>query len=76
MVKANEAITMTAGEQMTLGGAKVCVTSIDSINLNAGGIIYFLCKDTSKGSPLAGVLNTFVPGPLSSLIDAISQSCK
>ena len=76
MVKANEAITMTAGEQMTLGGAKVCVTSTDSINLNAGGIIYFLCKDMTKGSPLAGVLGSFVPAPLTSLIDAISQSCK
>lgn len=76
MVKANEAITMVAGEQMTLGGAKVCVTSVDSINLNAGGIIYFLCKDTNKGSPLAGVLGSFVPSQLTSLIDAISQSCK
>lgn len=76
MVKANESVTMVAGEQLTLGGAKVCVTSSDSINMNAGGIIYLLCKDVSKGSPLSGVLSSFVPGQLSSLIDAISQSCK
>lgn len=76
MVKANEAITMVAGEQMTLGGAKICMTSTDSINMNAGGIIYFLCKDMTKGSPLAGVLSTFVPGQLASLVDAISQACK
>lgn len=76
MVKANEAITMVAGEQMTLGGAKVCVSSSDSITLNAAGIIYFLCKDISKGSPLAGVLGNFIPGPLKSLIDGISLSCK
>lgn len=76
MVKANEAITMTAGEQMTLGGAKVCMTAVDSININAGGIIYFLCKDMHKGSPLAGVLGSFVPGPLANLVDAISQACK
>lgn len=76
MVKANEAITMVSGEQMTLGGAKVCITSADSINLNAGGIIYLLCKDISKGSPLTGILGSFVPKSLTSLIDAISQSCK
>lgn len=76
MVKANEAITLVAGEQMTLGGAKVCMTAVDSINMNAGGIIYFLCKDMTKGSPLAGVLSAFVPGPLANLVDAISQACK
>lgn len=76
MVKANEAITMVSGEMMTLGGAKICMSSSDSITLNAGGMIYLLCKDISKGSPLAGVLSSFVPGPLKGLIDAISISCK
>jgi hypothetical protein len=76
MVKSNEAVTIVAGEQMTLGGAKVCVTATDSINLNSGGIIYLLCKDISKGSPISGLLGSFVPSQLTSLIDAISQSCK
>lgn len=76
MVKANEAITMVSGEMLTLGGAKVCISSSDSITLNAQGIIYFLCKDISKGSPLAGALGSFIPGPLKGLIDAIALSCK
>lgn len=76
MVKANEAITMVSGEQMTLGGAKVCISSADSITLNSQGLLYFLCKDISKGSPLAGVLGNFVPGPLKKLIDGIALSCK
>lgn len=76
MVKANEAITMVSGEMLTLGGAKVCISSSDSITLNAQGVIYFLCKDISKGSPLAGSLGSFIPGPLKGLIDAIALSCK
>lgn len=76
MVKANEAITMVAGEQMTLGGAKVCVSSADSITLNGQGMLYILCKDISQGSPLAGVLGNFIPGPLKNLIDGIALSCK
>lgn len=76
MVKANEAITMTAGEQMTLGGAKICMSTPDSITFNADGIIYMLCKDISKGSPLAGVLGSLIPGPVKDLIDGIALSCK
>lgn len=76
MVKANEAITMTAGEQMTLGGAKICMSTPDSITFNADGIIYMLCKDVSKGSPLAGVLGNLIPGPVKDLIDGIALSCK
>lgn len=74
MVAANEAITMTAGEQMTLGGAKVCIKSADSITLNAEGILYFLCKDISKGGPFSQL--GFIPGPLAKLIDGIALSCK
>lgn len=76
MVKANEAITMVAGEQMTLGGAKICLSSADSITLNGQGLLYILCKDISEGSPLSGLLSSFVPGPVSKLIDGIALSCK
>lgn len=76
MVKANEAITMVSGEQMTLGGAKVCISTPDSITMNAGGIIYLLCKDLNKGGPLSGLLSSFVPASLAKLIDAIALSCK
>jgi hypothetical protein len=76
MVKANEAITMVSGEQMTLGGAKICMSSADSITLNGQGMLYILCKDISEGSPLAGILGNFIPGPLKSLIDGIALSCK
>lgn len=74
MVAANEAITMTAGEQMTLGGAKICMKSADSITLNADGLIYLLCKDISKGGPFSKL--GFIPAPLAKLIDGIALSCK
>ena len=69
-------ITISAANTFTIYGNSAASVTPTSITLNAGGIIYFLCKDISKGSPLAGVLSSFVPGPLKSLIDGIALSCK
>jgi len=74
MVSANEAVTITAGEQMTLGGAKICLSSADAITLNADGFIYLLCKDIQKGGPFSNL--PFIPGPLKDLLDGIALSCK
>lgn len=74
MVNANEAITMVSGEQMTLGGAKVCISSADSITLNATGLLNFLCSDIEKGSPL-GSLGIMLPKELDNFIKAVITSC-
>lgn len=74
LVSANEAVTIVAGEQMTFGGAKICMTSTDTITLNSGGFINFLCKDINKGGPFSNL--PFIPGPLQDLLNGITQSCK
>lgn len=76
MLSANEAITMTAGEQMTLGGAKVCITSSDSINLTAQGLFNLTCTDINKVSPLNPIIEALLPGPIKELITGVSQSCR
>lgn len=76
MVSANEAITMTAGEQMTLGGAKVCITSSDSINMTAQGLLNITCTDINKVSPLNPIIEALLPGPIKELITGVSQSCR
>lgn len=76
LVRANDHIIMRADEQLNLAGGKVCVTSADSITLNAKGYLRFLCADIIQGSPLSGALSTFMPGPVAKLITDIVETCK
>jgi len=76
LIKANDHITMRADEQLNLAGGKVCVTSSDSITLNANGYLRLLCSDVIQGSPLSGLLGTFLPGPIANLISDIAETCK
>jgi len=76
LIKANDHITMKADEQLNLAGGKVCVTSADSITLNAKGYLRLLYADVIQGSPLSGILGTFVPGPVADLITDIAETCK
>lgn len=76
LIKANDHITMRADEQLNLAGGKVCVTSADSITLNAKGYLRFLCADIMHGSPLSGLLGSFLPGPIANLISDIAETCK
>ena len=76
LIRANDHIIMRADEQLNLAGGKVCVTSSDSITLNAGGYLRFLCRDIIQGNPLSGLLGTFVPGPVAKLITDIVETCK
>lgn len=76
LIKANDHITMRADEQLNLAGGKVCVTSSDSITLNAKGYLRMLYADVIQGSPLSGVLGSFVPGPVAKLITDIAETCK
>ena len=76
LIKANDHITMRAEEQLNLAGGKVCVTAADSITLNAKGYLRLLYADVMQGSPLSGLLGTFLPGPVASLITDIAETCK
>lgn len=76
LMKANDHITMRADEQLNLSGGKVCVTSADSITLNAKGFLRLLYADVMQGSPLSGALSAFLPGPVASLISDIAETCK
>lgn len=76
LVRANDHIIMRADEQLNLAGGKVCVTSADSITLNSGGYLRFLCRDIIQGNPLSSALETFMPGPVAKLITDIVETCK
>ena len=76
LIKANDHITMKADEQLNLAGGKVCVTASDSITLNAKGYLRLLYDDVIQGSPLSGLLGTFMPGPVAKLITDIAETCK
>ena len=76
LVKANDHITIAAGEQLGLAGGKICVTSADTITLNAKGFLRLLYADIQQGSPLSGALSAFLPGPVANLISDIAETCK
>ena len=76
LIKANDHITMKADEQLNLAGGKVCMTAADSITINAKGYLRMLYSDVIQGSPLSGVLGSFVPGPVAKLITDIAETCK
>ena len=76
LIRANDHIIMRADEQLNLAGGKVCVTSADSITLNSKGYLRLLCSDIIQGSPLSGLLGTFMPGPVAKLITDIVETCK
>ena len=76
LIRANDHIIMRADEQLNLAGGKVCVTSSDSITLNSKGYLRLLYSDVIQGSPLSGILGTFVPGPVAKLITDIAETCK
>ena len=74
VVNANEAVTIVAGEQTTIGGGKICLSSADAITLNAQGYIWLLADDVNKGSPFANL--PVLPSVLKDLIEGIALSCK
>jgi len=80
MLKANDHITMVAGEQMTLGAPKVCLSASDSISLNAKGCLYIMTTDIVQGSPLNAISKLLNIGSgasfLKSFIDGVTKTCK
>ena len=75
LLKANDHITMTAGEQMTMGGSKICMISSDSITLNAQGYIFQYCVDVDKKSPLNAVSKILTGDILGGFIDTVRKTC-
>jgi len=76
LVKANDHIIVRAEEQINVAGGKVCISSADSITLNANGYLRTLYSDIIQGSPFNVNLQTFTLDSVASLIDSITSSCK
>jgi uncharacterized protein (DUF2345 family) len=76
LVKANDHIIVRAEEQINIAGGKVCISSADSITLNANGYLRALYSDIIQGSPFNVNLKTFTINTALKLIDDIVNSCK
>ena len=75
LLKANDHITMNAGEQLNCSAAKICMVSADSITLNAKGNLYLIVSDVIKKGPLSGIMS-ILQGDLLAFIDEVRQTCK
>ncbi len=76
LVKANDHIIVRAEEQINIAGGKVCISSADSITLNANGYLRILYSDIIQGSPFNVNLKAFTINTALKLIDDIVSSCK
>lgn len=76
LVNANDHISLVAGEQLNIAGAKVCITSADSVNITAPGLLNLSCADINKVSPLNPIIEALLPGPIKELITGVTQSCR
>ena len=75
LLKANDHITMTAGEQITISGSKLCMLSSDSITLNAQGFLNLFCADVVKSSPLNVVAKLLTGDIIGGFIDTVRKTC-
>jgi hypothetical protein len=75
LLKANDHISMIAGEQMTMGGSKICMVSSDAITLNAQGVINQICADVVKSSPVNVVSKILKGDVLGAFIDTVRKTC-
>ena len=75
LLKANDHISMIAGEQLTMGGSKICMVSSDSITLNAQGFLNMFCADVVKSSPLNVVSKILQGDVLGAFIDTVRKTC-
>jgi len=75
LLKANDHITMTAGEQITISGSKLCMLSSDAITLNAQGFLNLFCADVVKSSPLNVVAKLLTGDVLGGFIDTVRKTC-
>ena len=75
LLKANDHITMTAGEQITLRGPKLCMLSSDAITLNAQGFLNLFYADVIQSSPLNVVSSILQGDILKGFIDTVRKTC-
>ena len=75
LLKANDHISMIAGEQMTMGGSKICMVASDSITLNAQGFLNLFCADVVKSSPLNVVAKLLTGDIIGGFIDTVRKTC-
>ena len=75
LLKANDHITMTAGEQITISGSKLCMLSSDSITLNAQGFLNLFCADVVKSSPLNVIAKILTGDIIGGFIDTVRKAC-
>ena len=76
LMKANDHIILKADEQINIAGGKVCITSSDSITINAKGTLYTLYSDIEQGSPLNNITDIFKISSVTELIKSFANTCK
>jgi len=75
LLKANDHITMTAGEQITISGSKLCMLSSDAITLNAQGFLNLFYADVIQSSPLNVVSKLLTGDIIGGFIDTVRKTC-
>tara|TARA_B100002019_G_C21063510_1_gene495310 strand:- start:16 stop:621 length:606 start_codon:yes stop_codon:yes gene_type:complete len=75
LMKANDHIVLKADEQINIAGGKVCVTSSDSITINAKGTFYTLYSDIEQGSPLNSITEIFKISSVTEIIKLFANTC-
>ena len=75
LLKANDHITMTAGEQITISGSKLCMLSSDAITLNAQGLLNLFYADVIQSSPLNVVSKLLTGDIINGFIDTVRKTC-
>ena len=75
LLKANDHITMTAGEQITISGSKLCMLSSDAITLNAQGFLNLFYADVIQSSPLNVVSKLLTGDIINGFIDTVRKTC-
>ena len=75
LIKANDHIALTAGEQVNVNGSKICMVSAESIVLNCKGNLNILASDVVKSGPLSGIIS-ILQGDVLSFINELRQTCK
>ena len=75
LVEANGHIGMTAGEKVTIGGAKFCMISTDNITLSAKGDIIQICEQLQKSTPLSNIFGIFTNLSLASMLKLLDKEC-
>ena len=75
LLKANDHISMIAGEQLTMGGSKICMVASADISIHTKGFLNFLVADINQSSPLNKVTKILQGDILGAFIDTVKKTC-